>query len=115
METEIGYGGKIVTINLRKTTHGGSACQAMTDDSTQVSAGDLHCSVLFKDLGLRIVIDSEPGNWCDPKWARNRVFEELKEQLTLETMGSLIAAVHQSGRHVGTEEARATLRAALGL
>lgn len=110
-----------VEINLQTRGTGGVTAvnQFVDDPNVEVYYGSLHARVWLKDLGLQITMDSEPGEWNDAKWARERALTSLVSALSADNIGAflstIVASVRKLGHRNGVASAQQLMRIALGL
>lgn len=105
----------IAQLNVRTDTHGGSSMLVYTDETTAVSYGQLNVRVVLKDLGIEVTMNSTPGNWEDPQWAREKALQAVRKSFTMEGLQKLLREAVAAGQQQGEHQAKASIRKVLGI
>lgn len=98
----------LVTINVQTRSEGCSATKVFQNDSIEVYFGGLYTQVTLLDLGIRIIMNPDKGEWRDPDWARARAMSVI-----VENAPNVMIELAKLHREIGRKEGKQELRSAL--
>ena len=104
-----------IRVNLRSSDRGGTLIKHLDTERTEVYHGNLHSRVWFKDVGIEIELDSQPGEWRDELWARNYAFQALSKKLTPAILKRIIDTSTRTGFDDGVLHQQQVILNSLGI